>query len=328
MTTPYGRRVTNSVNGITLARGAAAAILLCAASVAPGQAPSDAELCTKITGKPDLAIQHCTRAIESGKFSGDLLARLHFNRGVELAAKGQYDRAITDYDSAIGLNPKFSEVYYGRGNVWSSKGDTDRAIADFDAALRLNPRDKSALGSRAFEWMIKGDYARAIADHDAVIQLDAKSSMSYNGRGRARLYTGEYARAISDLQEAMKLEPNAYTALWLYLTRKRAGIEADELLEQGTADIRSGGWPWPVVVLFLGRTDIDSVMAAATDRDAARQRDQLCEANFYVAQWYLLRNERDRALPLLKEAQSGCPREFLEHEGAVAELRRLAANPK
>jgi lipoprotein NlpI len=121
----------------------------------------------------------------------------------------------------------------------------------------------------------------------------------------------------------MKLEPSSYTALWLYLTRKRAGIEADELLEQGTADIRGGGWPWPVVVLFLGRTDIDSVMAAATDRDAARQREQRCEANFYVAQWYLLRNDRDRALPLLKEAQSGCPREFLEHEGAVAELRRL-----
>ena len=323
MTTKYRRRVGKNVTGITIARGIAAAILLCAASVAPGQAPSDAELCANITRNPDLSIQHCTRAIESGKFSGDPLSRLHFNRGVELAVKGLYDRAITDFDAAIGINPGFGDAYYGRGNAWGNKGNADRAIADFDAAIRLNPRDKSALGSRAYEWMIKGDYARAIADHDAVIQLDPKSAMSYNGRGRGRLYTGDYARAIPDLQEAMKLEPSSYTALWLYLTRKRAGIEADELLEQGTADIRGGGWPWPVVVLFLGRTDIDSVMAAATDRDATRQRDQLCEANFYVAQWHLLRNDRGRALPLLKEAQSSCPREFLEHEGAVAELRRL-----
>ena len=315
--------MTNNVCIITLARSAAAAMLLCVASIAPGQAPQDAELCFNITRNPDLAIQHCSRAIESGKFSGELLARLHYNRAVELSGKGQYDRAITDCDAAIGLNPKFSDAYYVRGNALSSKGDADRAIADFDTAVRLNPKDKSALGSRAFEWMIKGDYARAIADHDNVIQLDPKSAMSYNGRGRARLYSGDYARAIPDLQEAMKIEPNAYTALWLYLTRKRAGIEADELLEQGTADIRGGGWPWPVVVLFLGRTDIDSVMAAATDRDAALQRDKHCEANFYVAQWHLLRNDRARALPLLKEAQSGCPREFLEHEGAVAELRRL-----
>jgi tetratricopeptide (TPR) repeat protein len=207
--TTYGRRVTNCVNCITLARGAVAAVLLCAASVAQGQAPQDAELCFNITRNPDLAIQHCTRAIESGKFSADLLARLHYNRAVELSGKGQYDRAISDCDAAIGLNPKFSDAYYVRGNSWSSKGDSDRAIADFDSALRLNPKDKSALGARAFEWMIKGDYARAIADHDAVIQLDPKSSMSYNGRGRARLYTGDYARAIPDLQEAMKLEPSS-----------------------------------------------------------------------------------------------------------------------
>ncbi len=305
-------------------RGAAAAALLCAATAAPGQTAPDAELCINIAGKPDLAVQHCTRALQTGKYSGEVLSRLHYHRGVALAAQGQFDRAITDFDAAIGINPGFGDAYYGRGNAWSSKGDSDRAIADFDAAVRLNPKHKNAYGSRAFEWMIKGDYAKAIADHDAVIQLDPKSAMSYGGRGRARLYTGDYARAIPDLQESMKLEPNAYTALWLYLTRKRAGIEADELLEQGTADIRGGGWPWPVVVMFLGRTDITSVMAAATDRDAKLQREQRCEANFYVAQWYLQRNDRDRALPLLKEAQTGCPREFLEYEGTVAELRRLA----
>lgn len=320
--------MADKLNCITLARSLAAMALLCAAAAAPAQAPSDSDRCTSITGNPDLAIQYCTRAIESGKFSGGELAKLHYNRGIELSAKGMHDRAIVDHDTAIRLDPKFADAYYGRGNAWSGKGDSDRAIADFDIALGLNPKDKFTLGSRAFELTIKGDYARSIADHDAVLQLDAKSAISFNGRGRARLYTGDFPRAIADLQEAMKLEPSSYTALWLYLARKRAGIEGDELLEQGTADIRGGGWPWPVVVLFLGRTDVDSVMAAATDRNAARQREQRCEASFYVAQWYLLRNDRDRALPLLKEAQSDCPREFLEHEGAVAELRRLAANPK
>ena len=298
-------------------------VLLGTAGAAPGQTAPDAELCANITGKPDLAIQHCTKAIDSRRFSGELLARLHYNRGFELSAKGMHDLAIADFDAAIRLHPRFADAYYTRGNAWGHKHDSDRAISDYDAALRLNPKDKSALGSRAFEWAIKGDYARAIADHDAVVRLDAKDAIAYHGRGRARFYTGDFARAVPDLQEAMKLEPNSYTALWLYLARKRAGAEGEELLEQGTADIRGGAWPWPVVVLFLGRTDVASVMAAATDRDVVRQREQLCEASFYVAHWYLLRNDRERALPLLKDAQSGCPRDFLEHEGAVAELRRL-----
>ena len=315
--------MTSNANGITLARGIAAAVLLCAACAAPAQTGQDAELCSNISANPDLAIQHCTKAIDSKRFSGEQLARLHYNRGIELAAKGQHDRAIADFDAAIRLDAKFGDAYYTRGNSWGFKHEAERAIADYDAAIRVNPKDKAALGSRAFEWTLKGDYAKAIADQDAVIRLDAKSAIAYLARGRARFYSGDFARAIPDFQAAIKLEPNSYTAMWLYLARKRAGIDGEELLEQGTADIHGGGWPWPAVVLFLGRTDVDSVFAGATDRDATRQRDQRCEATFYVAHWYLLRNDRARALPLLKEAQSECPRDFMEHEGAVAELRRL-----
>ena len=302
-----------------------AILFLGAAATAPAQTAPDAELCVNITKNPDLAIQHCTKAIDSGRYAGGQLARLHYNRGVELAAKGQYDPAIADYDTAIRLDPGFGDAYFTRGNAWAFKRDTDRAIADYDTAISLNPKDRSSLGSRAFELAVKGDYARAIADQDAVLRLDAKSAIAYHGRGRARFYSGDFERAIPDLQAAMKLEPNSYTALWLYLTRTRAGIDGQELLEQGTADIRGGSWPWPMIVLFLGRTDVASVMAAATDRDARRQRDQRCEASFYSAHWYLQRNERERALPLLKEAQSECPRDFMEYEGAVAELRRLQA---
>src|SRR5690606_25630034 len=108
------------------------------------------------------------------------------------------------------------------------------------------------------------------------------------------------------------------------IARKRGSVaHAEELLDNETRTSRAGSWPAPVIVLYLGRTDVDSVLAAATDQDARRQRDQRCEASFYLAQWHLFRNDRERALPLLKEAQSTCARDFLEHEGATAELRRL-----
>jgi lipoprotein NlpI len=305
------------------ARGLAALFLLGAAAAA-AQGKPDEELCASIANNPDLAIQHCTRAIDSRRFSGMPLARLHYNRGLEHAAKGRADSAIADYDAAIRLAPQYGDAYLARGNARGLKNDSGRAIADFDAALNINPKDRVALGSRAFEWTAKGDYARAIADQDAVIRLDPKSSLAWFGRGRARFYSGDFRQAIADLEEAIRLDPNSYTAIWLYLASKRAGIDADEQLERGTTDIHGGGWPWPLVVLFLGRTDVDSVMAAATNQNAQRQRDQLCEANFYVAQWRLMKNERDRAVALFKTAQSECPRDFMEHEGAVAELRRLA----
>jgi lipoprotein NlpI len=304
-----------------LARPLAAALLL-AAGVAAAQAPNDAERCTAITNNPDLAIKHCTSAIESGKFSGESLARLHYSRAVEYSAKGMHERAIADYDASIKLDPKFGDAYYSRGNAWSARGDSDRVMSGFDLALKLNPKDRFVLGSRAFEWTVRGDYASAIADHDAVLKMDPKSAVAVFGRGRAHFYNGDSSRAVADLEQAMKLEPNPYTAIWLYLARKRGGTDAENALDNETREGRAA-WPGQIVVLYLGRTDTNSVMAAATDRDAKVQREQRCEASFYVAHWHLLRGNRDQAVALLKEAQATCPKDFMEYEGAVAELRRL-----
>jgi lipoprotein NlpI len=304
-------------------RAFATGALLLLATAASAQPKSDADLCASITGKPDAAIQHCTRAIESGKFSGEMLSRLHFNRAIEWAAKNDHDRAIADYDAALKLNPKFTDALYNRGSAWAGKGDSDRAMADYDAALKLNPRDATTLAARAVEWMNKGDYGRAVSDYDTAVELDAKSSNTVFGRGRARYYAGDFKRAVADMESAAKLEASEYTALWLYLARKRGGAgDAEERLDSETRATR-GGWPAPVIVLYLGRTDVNSVLAAATDPDARRQRDQRCEANYYIAEWHLLRGENERALPLLKEARSGCPRDFLEFEGAAAALRRI-----
>jgi len=301
---------------------ALAALLL----AAPAQAQSnpDLEQCRSISNNPDLAIKHCTRAIDSGKLTPAERAQAHQSRGVEFAGRNDYDRAIADYDAALRINPKLAEALHNRGIAWAHKGDPDRAIADFDAALRLNPKDPGTLHSRAVELTVKGEYARALADYDAVLRLDPKASGINFSKARTYFYSADYARAAEEFERAFKLEPNDYFALWLYLARKRGGAAAaEDLLDQSTRGSQRGGWPSAVVALYLGRTDVQSVMNAATDSNAERQRDQRCEANFYVAHWHLAQNAPERALPLLQEAERGCPKHFLEYEGTLAELRRL-----
>jgi lipoprotein NlpI len=318
MTSPAGLALLAHV-----ARRAAAALLLAAAAGAHAQG-TDAERCTTVTGNPDLAIKHCTQAIESGKLSGTTLGQMYYSRAIEWAAKGDHDRAIADYDAAIKILPKFPDAYFNRGNAWGVKGDPDRAIADYDAVLRLTPKDAGAHAARAVELMVKGDYPRAVAGYDAALALEPKSASALFGRGRAHFYAGDGARAVPDIERAFRTEPNLYTAMWLYLARKRARVaDAEEMLDGDTRGHRDGGWPSPVVMLYMGRTDADSVAAAATDRDSRRQAEQRCEASFYLAHWHLTRGANDQALGLLKEAQAFCPKDFLEHEGAVIELRRL-----
>ncbi|TGV29510.1 tetratricopeptide repeat protein, partial [bacterium M00.F.Ca.ET.168.01.1.1] len=47
----------------------------------------------------------------------------YYNRGVSWVFKGDYDKAIADFDTAIGLEPNNGDYYYNRGVAHSYKGE-------------------------------------------------------------------------------------------------------------------------------------------------------------------------------------------------------------
>lgn len=264
-------------------------IALLSAATACAQSNNDAQQCKSVSNNPDVAIKHCSAAIDSKKFTGAPLADLFTSRGVE----------------------------------WSVKGETDRAIADFDASLKLVPNNASVLHARAVELAVRGDYARAVADLDATLKLNPKAAGAHFARGRTRFYMGDFATAEHDLDAELKARPNAYTAIWVYLARARlrpddAGVQ----LERDSRRVRAG-WPSSVIALYAGTTNIESVTIAARDTDPVRNREIRCEADFYIAHWHLLKNEREPGAKLLRQVRDNCPKNLLEYEGAVAELRRL-----
>ena len=305
----------------------AAPLLVSAAAGAATQPPPREPQCGAVTGDPALAIHACTRLIEFGSLDRPDLAKAYYARGTEWANQGNHDRALPDFDLAIELDPKLAPAYYNRALSWSSKGESDRAIADYDIALKLRPATANALIGRAVEYTAKGDYRRALADYDQAIRLEPDSAAGYFGRGRVFFYTDDFMRAASDFYRTHQIDPSIYTALWLFLARKRADIPGEKTLAQEAGTSGSGPWPAPIVALYLGTAAPDAVMRAIPQLAAGRNRDLQCEAGFYVGQWHVLRGAREPAAKLLKEAEHTCPRTFLEHEGAVAELRRLQRKP-
>jgi len=59
--------------------------------------------------------------------------------GNSYARKGDYDKAIKEYDKAIMLNPRYVVAYHVRGIAYAEKGDYEKAIADYSEAIRLKP---------------------------------------------------------------------------------------------------------------------------------------------------------------------------------------------
>jgi lipoprotein NlpI len=65
------------------------------------------------------------------------------------------------------------------------------------------------------------------------------------------------------------------------------------------------------------------VYTAAADGEAEQQRDQKCEADFYIGEWTLADADSAAALSSLKSAAAACPHNFIEFSGAQSELKRM-----
>jgi tetratricopeptide (TPR) repeat protein len=88
----------------------------------------------------DKAIADFTKAIKVGVPNW---AHAYGNRGSVRLTKGDYNRALVDFDKAIELDPKLAALYLGRGTVYLEKGNTEKAIGDLTLAVKLDVSLKS-----------------------------------------------------------------------------------------------------------------------------------------------------------------------------------------
>jgi tetratricopeptide (TPR) repeat protein len=131
-----------------------------------------------------------------------------YRRGMDAAAKGDYESALRSYDSAIEANPKEPVYYLNRGAAFFAQRNYDRAIADFDHALSLKPDYAAAFVDRGNAYLSKGDNDRAILDYDhAIILMPALYPAIFN-RGNAYYAKRDYSHAIRDYRQALALNPN------------------------------------------------------------------------------------------------------------------------
>ncbi len=88
----------------------------------------------------------------------------HYTTGCRYLEKGQWDKAIAEYNEAIKLHPKYVEAYFNRGNAYDEKGQYKQAIYDFTKAIEINPRFAEAYNNRALSSYFKREYDKAWED--------------------------------------------------------------------------------------------------------------------------------------------------------------------
>ena len=246
------------------------------------------------------------------------------DRAYAYFGKRDWDRALADYTAAITNDPKNSLLYFNRGEVWRLTNDLQRAGNDFDTAIRLKPDYGEAYIRRGFTRVAQHDFLKALADFDKAVQINPNSPVPLSQRGIARFYVGRYREAENDLVISLSAAPqNAYSVLWLYLARLHQGKDDITALRDQSRTFNPAVFPGPVIRFYLGEITVNDVMAAVQKGTPQQQREQLCEASFYLGEEALMRGNRDEAVRLFRQAMSTNLTYFYEYQGAAVEMQRL-----
>ena len=132
-------------------------------------------------------------------------AKVYFDRGMNYINKGDFERAIIEFDKALQLNPNDAKAYNSRGLALFHTDDINRAITDYNKALQLDPDFAEAYMNRGNAYSQQGDLERAITDYGKALQLDPNYTDAYFFRGIVYAEKGEKDKAIVDLQKVLEL---------------------------------------------------------------------------------------------------------------------------
>ncbi|MEM2982780.1 MAG: tetratricopeptide repeat protein [Candidatus Bathyarchaeia archaeon] len=129
-------------------------------------------------------------------------ASWYIHRGYQSYRKGNFLKALQDYDKAIKLDPQNPVAYFWRGRTCLKMEQYDRAISDLKRAVELKPDYPEAYDNLGWLCGKIGKYDDAISYLTRSIELKPQNSWAYFMRGQQHFRKGDIDNALRDTEKA------------------------------------------------------------------------------------------------------------------------------
>ena len=153
----------------------------------------------------------------------------HYYRGnYYLYVKGDTDRAITEFQSALKLDDSFVLAHYDLGAAYQSQGLTNQATQEYEKATALNPffpEGNSNLGGYYFRTQ---KYDLAVKHFKQAIEAYPNFIQAHSNLGAVLNKLNRSEEAIPHLEKAIQLDPEFGVA---YFNLGNAYINQGNLVE-------------------------------------------------------------------------------------------------
>lgn len=176
---------------------------------------------------------------------------------------------------------------------------------------------------------------RQSAAFEYALQQNPHYHPAWGRLGRVYYNQGKYKEALSKYEEAVNLGVvDIYDRLFYFLLQRRVGKskQAQAQLRDFSNSLKEESWITPIVRFYLGDIPESMVWKSAEDKDPQKEKEQKCEAYYYLGMAYLLNidvelNSTGPDTTVAKKYFEKCVAsnvtDFFEYEFAEIELKRL-----
>jgi len=150
----------------------------------------------------------------------------HYKKGVNLYKKGEYAKAIVEFDLSILKNPRDSRAFYWRGASKSDLKLYSEAIEDFSKAISMNSRDTMAIVGRGNSYLFQRKLELAMDDFQRAKHLDSTNQAVI--LGIAQCYSGfknykksiaeftKFLKANTEMSKSLKADKKSFNMIYMY----------------------------------------------------------------------------------------------------------------
>jgi protein O-mannosyl-transferase len=102
----------------------------------------------------------------------------HYDLGYAYLRLGRIDEAISEYQTALKLNPDFFGAHYDLGYAYLRLGRIDEAVKEYQTAIKLNPDSADAHYHLGKAYAYQNHFDEAISEYNAALKIDPNHAPS------------------------------------------------------------------------------------------------------------------------------------------------------
>jgi len=138
----------------------------------------------------------------------EVLAELWYRGGIDSLWLGNYDSALSYFETAANRNPRRPETWIQIGYCKVKQGRNDEAIRAYKRALQLRPTSAEAHNKLGDAYFFAGHFDEAIASYKEAARTQPDQPDAYYNLGLAYLEIGDRAAALAQSRLLEPIDPD------------------------------------------------------------------------------------------------------------------------